>query len=61
MYQMQSMNTYKKTQVTKLYKRMFGEESHTKEETISNYKILKTTVSSLFQKEIDRRIEQLSK
>lgn len=55
------MNTYKKTQVTKLYKRMFGEESHTKEETISNYKILKTTVSSLFQKEIDRRIEQLSK
>ena len=58
---MQSMNTYKKTQVTKLYKRMFGKEPYTKEETISNYKILKTTVSSLFQKEIDRRIEQLSK
>lgn len=61
MYQMQSMNTYKKTQVTKMYKKMFGGKSYTKEETISNYEVLKETVSPVFQKEIDRRIEQLSR
>ena len=55
------MSTYKKTQVTKMYKRMFGGKSYTKEETIANYETLKGTVSPLFQKEIDRRIEKLSK
>ncbi len=61
MYQTQSMNTYKKTQVTKMYKKMFGGKSYTKEETIANYETLKNTVTPLFQKEIDRRIEKLSR
>ena len=61
MYQMQTMSTYKKTQVTKMYKKMFGRNSYTKEETIANYETLKGTVSPMFQKEIDRRIAQLSK
>ena len=55
------MNTYKKAQVTKMYKKMFGGKSYTKEETISNYEILKTTASPLFKDEIERRIKQLSK
>ena len=61
MYQIQTMNTYKKTQVTKMYKKMFGRNIYTKEETIANLIALKETVSPLFHKEIDRRIEQLSK
>lgn len=55
------MNTYKKTQVTKMYKKMFGGKSCTKEETITNYNTLKGMVSQIFQAEIDRRIKQLSK
>ena len=55
------MSTYKKTQVTKMYKKMFGRNSYTKEETIANYIALKETVSPLFQSEIERRINQLSK
>ena len=58
---MQTMNTYKKTQVTKMYKRMFGTNTYTKEETIANYRTLKETVSPLFSKEIEHRMEQLSK
>lgn len=61
MYQMQTMNTYKKTQVTKMYKKMFGGKTYTKEETIANYETLKETASPLFQAEIDRRIKQLSR
>ena len=61
MYQMQTMATYKKTQVTKMYKKMFGGKSYTKEETIANYEILKETVTPLFVPEIERRIKQLSK
>lgn len=55
------MGTYKKTQVTKLYKKMFGGTSYTKEETIANYEILKETVAPVFISEIERRIKQLSK
>lgn len=44
-----------------MYKKMFGGKTYTKEETISNYKVLKDTVSPMFQNEINRRIEQLSK
>ena len=61
MYQMQTMSTYKKTQVTKMYKKMFGGKSYTKEETIANYATLKETVTPLFHSEIDRRIKQLSR
>lgn len=61
MYQMQTMNTYNKTQVTKNYKKMFGEKTYTKEETIANYEILKVALFPRFQAEIDRRIKQLSK
>lgn len=61
MYQMQTMNTYKKTQVTKMYKKMFGANTYTKEETIANYETLKETSSPLFHSEIDRRIKQLSR
>lgn len=55
------MNTYKKTQVTKMYRKMFGGKSYTKEETITNYNSLKGLVPPLFQAEIDRRLKQLSK
>ena len=55
------MSTYKKTQVTKMYKKMFGGNANTKEETIANYQALKETFSPLFHAEIDRRIKQLSK
>lgn len=55
------MNTYNKTQVTKLYKKMFGSREYTKEEMISNYQNLKTSIYPRFQKEIDRRIEKLAK
>ena len=55
------MNTYKKTQVTKMYKKMFGGKSYTKEETIINYNTLKDMASPLFQAEIEKRIKQLSK
>ena len=61
MYQMQTMNTYKKTQVTKMYKKMFGGKTYTKEETIANYETLKETVTPMFHSEIDRRIKQLSR
>ena len=61
MYQIQTMNTYKKTQVTKMYKKMFGGKTYTKEETIANYETLKETVTPMFHSEIDRRIKQLSK
>ena len=61
MYQMQTMNTYNKTQVTKNYKKMFGGKAYTKEETIANYKALKEALFPLFQNEIDRRIKQLSR
>lgn len=60
MYQIQSMSTYKKTQVTKMYKKMFGGNAYTKEETIANYQALKETVSPLFHAEIDRRIKKFS-
>ncbi len=60
MYQTQPMSTYKKTQVTKMYRKMFGRKSFTKEETIANYETLKT-VTPYFHSEIDRRIKQLSK
>lgn len=60
MYQMQTMNTYKKTQVTKMYNKMFGGKAYTKEETIANYETLKETVSPIFQAEIDRRIKKLA-
>lgn len=60
MYQTQSMATYKKTQVTKMYKKMFGRKSYTKEETIANYEILKNS-TPYFHSEIERRIAQLSK
>ncbi len=55
------MNTYKKTQVTKMYKKMFGANTYTKEETIANYETLKETATPLFHAEIDRRIKQLSR
>ena len=61
MYQMQTMSTYKKTQVTKMYKKMFGGKTYTKEETIANYETLKETVAQVFISEIDRRIKQLSR
>lgn len=61
MYQMQTMSTYKKTQVTKMYKKMFGGKTYTNEETIANYETLKGTVTPLFHAEIDRRIKQLTK
>lgn len=61
MYQIQTMNTYNKTQVTKLYKKMFGSREYTKEEMISNYKNLKASIYPRFQKEIDNRIEKLTK
>lgn len=55
------MSTYKKTQVTKKYKKMFGGKAYTKEETIANYETLKKALFPYFQNEIDRRIKQLSK
>ena len=55
------MNTYKKTQVTKMYKKMFGGKTYTKEETIANYETLKEAIFPRFQSEIDRRIEQLKR
>ena len=55
------MNTYKKTQVTKMYKRVFGRKNYTKEETINNLSDLKELASPMFHAEIDRRINQLSK
>ena len=61
MYQMQTMSTYKKTQVTKMYKKMFGGKTYTKEETIANYETLKNAIFPRFQDEIERRIKQLSK
>ena len=61
MYQIQATSTYKKTQVTKNYKKMFGGKAYTKEETIANYEALKETLSSYFHSEIDRRIKQLSR
>ena len=61
MYKIQSMNTYKKTQVTKMYKRVFGRKNYTKEETINNLSDLKELASPMFHAEIDRRINQLSK
>ena len=61
MYQMQTMDTYKKTRVTRMYKEMFGRKSYTKEETIANYETLKKTVTPLFFGEIERRIKQLSR
>ena len=54
------MATYKKTQVTKMYKKMFGRKSYTQEETIANYEILKNS-TPYFHSEIERRIAQLSK
>lgn len=44
-----------------MYKKMFGANTYTKEETIANYETLKQTASPLFQAEIDRRIKQLTK
>lgn len=61
MYQYQTMSTYKKTQVTKMYKKMFGGKPYTKEETIANYETLKKAIFPRFQDEIERRIKQLSK